>query len=218
MRASEGQYRHLKAALGDMAMKYDAAETEIARLEAILGQLRALILYHQNDREIADKFILRPLGALEAALYDCGRGAKVPLLDHAPERPGRPVRLAREDVQGSLAFAVELLVAGRRGTEAACEWVATTARRQGLRSEDGAPLTARQVKSWRAEISRGKAPAGACETFVHLRCMRPYSAAFRTASGQQPLPQQGYEVLAGAFIKGLAATAPRSGPKKANRR
>ena len=100
MRASEGQYRHLKAALGDMAMKYDAAETEIARLEAILGQLRALILYHQNDREIADKFILRPLGALEAALYDCGRGAKVPLLDHAPERPGRPVRLAREDGKG----------------------------------------------------------------------------------------------------------------------
>jgi hypothetical protein len=120
-------------------------------------------------------------------------------------------------VQGSLAFAVALLVAGRRGTETACEWVASTARRQGLRSEDGAPITARQVKSWRAEISRGKAPAGACEAFADLRRMPPYSAAFRTAPGQQPLPRQGYEVLAGAIIKGLAATAPRSGPKKAKR-
>ena len=64
MRTSEGQYGDLKAALVDMAMKYDAAETEIARLEAMLGQLRALLLYHQKDPEIADKFILRPLGAL----------------------------------------------------------------------------------------------------------------------------------------------------------
>jgi hypothetical protein len=177
-----------------------------------------LILYHQKDPEIADKFLLRPLGALEAALYDSGRGAKVTLLDHAPGRPGRPVLLAREDVQGSLAFAVELLVRGGMRTEAACKWLASTARRQGLRSEDGAPLTARQVKSWRAEISRSKAPAGACETFSALRGMPPYSAAFPTAPEQEPLPPQGHEVLAGAIIKSLAATAPRSGPKKANRR
>src|SRR6516225_3262503 len=107
MRPTEEQYHALKAVLVYMKTKYNAAEqeNEIARLEAGLGQLRALFLYLQNDPEIADNFLLRPLAALESALFASGRGANPALLDHVPERPGRPAGLARESLQGSLAFA-----------------------------------------------------------------------------------------------------------------
>ena len=218
MRPTEEQYHALKAVLVYMKTKYNAAEqeNEIARLEAGLGQLRALFLYLQNDPEIADNFLLRPLAALESALFDSGRGANPALLDHVPERPGRPAGLARESVQGSLAFAVQLLVVGGVGTEAACKLVADIARRLGVRAEDGGALTGRQIKSWRAEISREKAPRGACETFAKLHCLPPYNEAFRPERRLQPLPRQWHEKSAGAVVKALAATAPRSGPN-ANR-
>ena len=53
------------------------------------------------------------------------------------------------------AVVLELLRAADIGTGRAAIWVATEARRWKLRAEDGAPITAKQIQSWRSEVSEG---------------------------------------------------------------
>jgi hypothetical protein len=112
VKPTEEQHRDLKRTLGRTKKEFDAAENEIGRLEAGLQASRAVISYLGNDGEVADQLLTAPLGALEVALFDSGRGANVPLLKHAPKEPGKPSHIAKQSVQGMLAFALELLTTG----------------------------------------------------------------------------------------------------------
>jgi hypothetical protein len=208
---SEARYRDLIATLRETKKAYDGAGDEKARLAAAVRAQQAVILYLLGDVEVAEGYLTAPLAALENAAFDAGRGATVALLEHTPERSGKPTRTTRENIQGELAFALELLIAGKVGTDLAARWVAAEARKWNVAAEDGSPIDAKQVKNWRTDIRRRKAPAEACETFDnmrHLPHVAPLLMGIPIADKRERC-----EYLARAIIKANAAGAPRSAPK-----
>jgi hypothetical protein len=98
-------------------LAFDSAEHDEQRLAAALAVLQGVVLYLQGDEEIADERLARPLGWLESAVNDAGRGASVAALKPATPVAGRPTDLAREPVQGALAF--RRRIAGHCGKGAA---------------------------------------------------------------------------------------------------
>jgi hypothetical protein len=101
---SAQRYRGFLDALRKNVLAFDSAEHDKQRLAAALAVLQEVVLYLQGDEEIADERLARPLGWLESAVNDSGRGAKVAALKPAAPVTGRPTDLAREPVQGALAF------------------------------------------------------------------------------------------------------------------
>jgi hypothetical protein len=211
---SQERYQGLLAALRKTTKALDRAEDDKARLDICLAAQQAVVRYLQGDPEVFDECLTRPLAFIENALHDSGRGAHVALLEHSPTQPGPPAGMVRVHVQAFLAFAVELLIVSMMGTGAATEWVASEARRLRVRCEDGAPITAQQVKRWRAEIIRdahGKAPEGARETFTELKKLPHYAELFDGPHSTEKRPMA--QAHARAAVKMLADTAPRSAPK-----
>ena len=170
---SEAKYQALLNTLRYNAKSFDAAESDMDRLTAGIEALQAVVIYLISDAAVAGDLLTRPLAGVESAVFNARRGATVPLLEHAPERPGKPTGTRREEVQGAVAFALQLRAASGMGTDRAADWVASVAWKAGLRCEDGARIIAAQVKNWRAEIQRGKAPAKACATFEENRRYAP---------------------------------------------
>jgi hypothetical protein len=230
---SEERYRELIAVLRETTTKslhpipsHTTEEAAALQLSLGLRALRAVMLYLQGDVEVLDGLLTRPLGLIETAVYNAGEGAKPALLNPPPpaavdkdgelvSRKGKVPFTAREQVQGCLAFAVELLVASQMGKVRAIDWVAAEARRYRVLTEDGAPVTTRQIENCRSEISRGKAPAGACETFEGLRHMPTHAALLK---GPHAAAKSGVcEARARGLIKALAASAPLAAPKQTSR-
>lgn len=204
------QYREVIAALRETAEAYLKADDEKARLEANRRALQAVLRYFWSDPEVVDGNWTLALAAGRAAACDAGQGATVPLLDHSPTLPGKPTGMGHEVVQGTVAFALQLVIP-QLGKFAAETWVAAEARKLGLRTEDGAPIAARQIANWRAEINRGKAPAVARAAFEALR-------ADPIHAGMLNCPRERALFLASALIKStVTAAAPRSAPKQTRR-
>jgi hypothetical protein len=198
----------------------DAANDNKDRLEAGLGALRAVIRYLHGDRDVLDKLLTKPLALIENAASDARQGAAPEILNHAPADGKKKSSGAwRERVQGTMAFTLELFIAAGTGKEIAAKRIVTVARNLGVRADDGSPVVARQVVSWRYEINRGKAPVEARATFDGLRQM--HSELLRRPSNEtQPQREKrAAECQARALgaIKALAAIAPRSAPKEARR-
>jgi hypothetical protein len=191
---------------------YDKAEDDAGRLAAVLSALQAVICDLSTDRTILAEQLIRPLGAIEAALHDAGRGATVPLLTHPAARSGPPDFVTRDTAQADLAFAMELLVVAKFGTGEAAKWVANEARRAGLRSDAGEPITARQIQRWRADASSGSAPEGVVDTWAFLRRMPFHAAILNGPKAAEKRPAA--EVRARALIEAAAAMTPRSPSKE----
>lgn len=211
---NEKRYGELVATLRTKSAEFDGAEDDKARLKIGLQALRATLYFLRGDVAVLDERLTRPLANLENALHDALQGATVPLLEHSPSRAGKPERLVREDVQGCAAATLEILVASGMGTEKAAAWIATEARRLGVRCGDGAPIVAQQIRTWRLEIRRGKAPAAACEMFERFR------SDFFVPLSREPLSEHKRcycKALAVGWIKGIATTAPRGAPKRTRR-
>jgi hypothetical protein len=134
-------------------------------------------------------------------------------LEPASAVTGRPTGLARERVQGTLAFAVELLVrAAKVPPDEAANFVARNSRKL-VSSDSGDEITAKQIAGWRGEISRGGATAGAREIFRGFR--DGYRTFFEAPSVSN---RKQYETLAVGLIKGLSVVSTRSAPKRRGRR
>ena len=216
---SEERYRAMIAVLREAAKSFDAtlnAEARnVALLEAGLTQLRAVIRYLHSDPEVLDGRLTRPLGAIESAVFDAGRGATVPLLEHAPADSKKPQFTTREHVQGALAYAVEMLRASGMGQEHSVQQVASLARQFGVCTDGGITVTARQIASWRSEIRKERGASGAYETFETLRGMPLYGEVLR---GPRTVAKRDRcEALARALVKSVAASSPLSAPKRALR-
>lgn len=210
---SEERYQKLVAALRKNKSAFAAAVDEKARLDCGLEDIRAFILYLHGDKDVLDECLTAPIGAIESAVYDAGQGANPSLLQHSPLRPGKPAFMAKEQVQGGLAAALHILKVGNWGAGRAADWVARKAREHGVFSEDGAPISARQITSCRKDIGGRKGPKGAIEAHDMI------VGAYTTRLKQLPEgdKRRGCEALAEAAIKSLAADCPQSGPKQQNR-
>ena len=78
---SAQRYRGFLDALRKNVLAFDCAEHDEQRLAATLAVLQGVALYLQGDEEIADERLARPLGWLESAVNDSGRGASVAALE-----------------------------------------------------------------------------------------------------------------------------------------
>jgi hypothetical protein len=210
---SAERYHGFINALRRNVRAFDAAEHDEQRLTAALAVLQGVVLYLHGDQEVMEERLTRPLGWLESAVNDAARGATPTALKPATSVSGRPTGLARERVQGTLAFFLELLVvAAKVPPDEAAKFVARNSRNL-VCSETGDEITAEQVAGWRSELSRGRATIGGREIFQELR--REHSILFDSPSVSNRRP---CEALALAAIKALSVVAPRSAPKRRRRR
>lgn len=212
---SQARYEQLVEVLRTSASALRTAEDEKERLALCLSAIQGVITYLGYDRAVIDGMLTSPLGAIENALHNAGRGATVTLLEHAPERPGKPSRTVREDVQAGLAIAVELLVAAKMAAGVSVRWVAAEARRADVRAEDGSAISREQIESWRSEIGRGKAPAGARETFAFMRRYPQHAELLRPPRDEAKRPRA--KALARGLVEALGGIAPRAASPRTRR-
>ena len=210
---SAKQYQGFLDALRKNVRVFDTAEHDEQRLAAALAILQDVVLYLEGDEEVAEERLARPLGWLESAVNDSARGASPAALKPAKSASGRPTGLARERVQGTLAFAVELLVVGARvPADEASNFVARKSRKL-VSSESGDDITGEQVAGWRRELSRGGGTLGGREVFRELR--KQHGVLFKAPS----VSNRGQcEALAVGAIKAISVVAPRSAPKRRGKR
>jgi hypothetical protein len=222
MKLRNERYRTMLSALRRNARAFHAAKPEehTARLQSGIESLQAVVLFLLAEEDSSGEKLTAPLAAIEAAAYDAGRGANPDLFNHPTARDGKPDLLSREEVQGGLAYALDILRWAKTGRSliADASWVAVEARLQGLRSEDGSIITQEQVKDWRAAIRRpvtakGVAPSGARATFEMFR--RMYTG--RLNSIPKTDRKKGVETLVKIVVKAIATGSPFSGPKQKRR-
>jgi len=210
---SAERYQGFLDALRKNVRVFDAAEHDEQRRAAALAVLQGVVVYLHGDQEVAQERLTRPLGWLESAVNDAARGASPTALKPAISASGRPTRLARERVQGTLAFAVELLVmAAKAPVDEGATFVARKSRNL-VCSESGDDITAEQVAGWRRELKRGGGTAGGRDIFRGLR--REHRALFNSPSVSNRRP---CEALALGAIKAISVVAPRSAPNRRARR
>jgi hypothetical protein len=220
---SEERYEKLIVRLRESTKAFDAAQRDWDKVRgnsikedkarraahsAGVAAIQACIQFLLGDKDVHRERLTRPLGALESAAYDALQGANPRLLQHSPTRTGKAALTSREQVQGVLAGALDLLMAAKMGTHVAAVWVAKEAQKQGVTSEDCTPIAPRQIISSRKEIIQGRAPQGAKDAFYLL------TNAYEKRLEQLDLAdrREGAEALARAAIKSLAAISPVSAP------
>jgi hypothetical protein len=220
MRPTEEQYRDLKTALRERKKEFVAAiaaKNETARREAVLGTVRALVRYLLNDTEILDEGLLAVLGAVESAVFDAGRGAKVTLFKPQPtnEKPAstKPTRTTQENTQGMFAFALELLKTGAKiGIDSAAKWIVAEARKLGIVDEAGDHIDATRIIAWRKDIAAGRGPVEARETFEGLRQLPMHAAMLKGAP--TPEKRKTCETLVIGILKSSRDFAPQTAPRR----
>ena len=206
---SPEQYQGFLDALRKNVRAFDAAERDEQRLAAAMADLQEVILYLLGYEEITEERLARPLGWLESAINDIRSGANPDALKPAAPVSGRPTQLAREAVQGYLAFCVELLVAAAKvPLGEAASFVSGNCRKL-LLTERGDEITAKQILGWRQELNRGRGTEGGRDTLWRLR--QEYGRLLKERSGSN---REECERLVIGFIKGLSVTAPRSAPNR----
>jgi hypothetical protein len=207
---TQTRYDALLAALRKLKKSYDGAKNDKARLDIGIEAFREVILYLQADADVRAEGLTRPLGLIENAVYDAGRGAKPPLLNHPPEG-SKPTGITQESVQAALAWAVELMVrAGEMKAAAAVKWVAAEGRRVGLSDPSGGAVDSKQIIQWRKNLRAGRATAGAAREWeqaqrhaADIALLKMPMSDLRRVRAQQS---------ARAWILCVSNIAPRSAP------
>ena len=133
---SAESYGQMIAALRAEAEAFGAAEGKTDELAASRRALRVVMQWLRRDPEVLDGKLVRPLAVLANDAWDAARGATVERLEHAPERPGPPTGMAHETVQGTMAYALEIMAETRMGETRALNWVAAEARKAGITDEN----------------------------------------------------------------------------------
>jgi len=207
--------RKAKAALPKKPTETDEEARE-RQIEGGLYALRMLMAYLRADADVRDGLLTQPLAVLEAAVHNAVRGAKPvllnpppPLIDADRPRRGKAPGTTREDVQGSLAFAMKLRMQAMTTaqTGAAADWVAKQAARYGMTCENGELITRQQVKNWSGQVQRGT-PKGAAATYDGLK--RLHKKLLDPPRMDEKREECGVRAL--AVIKACAAIDPLSAP------
>jgi hypothetical protein len=197
--------RGITKARGDIVEEEKAGRAAHA---AGVSALQDVMQYLNCYTVIFDELLTRPLGAIESAVYDAGQGATPRLLEHGSSRAGKATLTSREQVQGGLAAAIKTLKLGGRGTQIAADWIFQEAKRHGVVTQDGAEVTAHQLKSWFKEMNSRRGPQGAIEAFDLIK--RAHAKRLK----QIPLAdkRKASEALALSVVKSFATNSPQSAP------
>ena len=217
----QAAYRKLVAGLRDALPAFEGAQDDGARLAASRQALAAVLDFLECDPELNASFLLRPIFALKTAAYDRGLGAEPPLLKQASV--GKPAGTSREVIQGILAYAVDLMKKTGLNNENALAWVVKEARNCRITDQNGSSIISKQIKSWRSEISAGRAPAEAKNAYEGMRT-NPFNVnaiaqikATRAAPVQFREARAQAERLAKLMIQSAATVAPLSAPRLHNK-
>jgi hypothetical protein len=219
---SAESYGALIAALREEKGAFAAAKDKRVELAAGRRALRAVLQYLRHDPEVLSGNLVRPLAVLASDTWDAGQGATVKRLEHKPEQAGPPAGQAHETVQGTMAFAVELMVATCMGEQRALAWVAAEALRLNMTDENRKAITRGQLKTWRSQVHRAKAPAEACVVFERCRDLpagghETFGDLLRQLRRARPHPPAALveraKKLAELLILGVREAAPMSALK-----
>ena len=198
----------------DVKIEFDAASDDHTEFELGRRQFRILRAWLQQDsRVLNDNLLAAPYSTVLAALYDASLGAKPPLLNYPTPDGKKPTDPAGTIVQGILPLAARVLKAANLGDAAAFSWVADEARRRGVRTANSSTITAKQIKSWDAEIGKQRGPA--LKWFDDMRC-RPDLAQV-LAGPRDAAKRKRCEYLARVLIISIAGVAPTQAPRRAAR-
>jgi len=218
---SATQYGELISLLRKVKAAFDSAKDDATRLTESRRALRGVMQYLRSDPQVFDSNLIQPLAALSTATYDAGQGATSSLLEHPSTRDGKPTDTAREIVQGTLAYVLEMLIAAKiDSNECISAWIATEARLQGVTTEDSQPIAARQIANWRSEIRRGKAGKAPESARLAFNSLIEATNTDRLRQLRNTRPRQPKEIVedlkdyARKVIKSIAMVAPRSAPKQ----
>ena len=174
-------------------------------------------------------YLMRPLGNIENALHDAGKGASPALLNHEPTA-SKPTDTTRENVQAMLAIAVDLLMAAQIGKDVAIRWIARECRVQGAVDVDGGAITTKQINGWRTEIKKQarilaepgrqtsqkqRAPVTTAKEYADLKKLPEHAAILK--GPHDASKRQHAEARARALIRTIAALMPRSAPRQQRR-
>jgi hypothetical protein len=213
---SKAQYAALIDELRAIKHELRGGEDDKAKLALSRRTLQAMMTYLRFDPEVLDDDLTRPIALLLNAAYDASKGASPSLLDHKPAEGKKPTGLAREEIQGVMAFALALMCAAKMGTHLGAQWCADEARKSKVLCEDGSFITAKQIITWRKEITGGRAPEAARKTFDGWRNDRSTIASTGTilAGLRTSRDHQTAKATVQLLIKHLAGAAPESAPKR----
>jgi hypothetical protein len=209
---SEEWYRAFIAALRANTRVFEAAKDDDQRRNAGLAVLEGVASYLLEDPEVRDELLLKPLSFIIGHVSDSGQGRIVTALAPTEKASGRPTGLVREVVQGTIAFAIELLVmAARVPASDAAAFVVAKARKLDIVTESGDALTADQVADWRHALNRGAGTLRGREVLREYRNNSSFTTLFKNPSAEK---RKVCERIVEKLLAGTAATASQFAPNR----
>jgi hypothetical protein len=212
------QYQKLLEMLRGRAAAFEEAEDDRGRLQVALESYRHVLMYLRSDSEVNFSTVLRPLEFLRVKASDIERGAKP--FDFKPDGAGtKPTGTQRENIQGMLAYAFEVLISGDFSQDEALRWLTSEIRKAGVRTENDSAIPKDQIRDWRNEIRRKAklkatrgAPMEACGTYELLR--QKFSPELRSLDGDREKKQRRARVIALSLIKVVRDAGPNLAPDR----
>jgi hypothetical protein len=212
------QYPKLLEMLRGRARAFEEAEDDRGRLQVALESYRHVLMYLRSDSEVNSSTVLRPLEFLRVKASDIERGAKP--FDFKPDGVGtKPTGTQRENIQGMLAYAFELLISCDFSQDEALRWLTAEIRKAGVRTENDSAIPKDQIRDWRNEIRRRAkpratrgAPMEACGTYELLR--QKISPELRSLDGNREKKQRRAREIALSLIKVVRDAGPNLAPDR----
>ena len=219
---SAAEYAELLRLLADAKAKVAAAETkgesEFHRVsrEQYLRATRGVISFLNTDPAVREAGLAQVLARGHNVFHDVAQGARPNIVMANAIRPngvgGRPTDLISDHVKAHLAFALDTLITdGNIKNAPAISWLTAQIVQYGIRAEDGAAVTARQLERWRYDVNRGKAAKVTRDDWRRLQQVyrvqrseaQHWPPAVRAASAQR---------RACLILQNLANLAPHDAP------
>jgi hypothetical protein len=132
----------------DLAVGKAHADRSGNLLEAGIGQLLAVLVFLQSNKEAESAGLFKPLAAVANAVWDAAQGGNPALFAKAKRQTGAPDNKVRTRIPGILAGLVALLMTAGQRRLKAIEIVAKEASRLGIKSARGHQLEPKHVTEW----------------------------------------------------------------------
>lgn len=196
-------FRRLLTAGQRLAAKQQSSDTDLdynrRDLRAAEDLLKFLMVECANSPFIPNN-VAALLGRTANALHDVREGHKPGLFD-LPIPTRRGAATAAHEVEGRLAAALNIVVAGGTRLAAAKRWLDDEMRAAGIVDVAGDPVRAERVASWRNNFRKGIGARGAREWFASE------TDNFNRALGRDPAACQDH---ARKIIRLVAKISPRT--------
>jgi hypothetical protein len=196
----------------------DEAEIRKVALEQAQRALRGVIAYLNSFEPIRAGGLVRVFAPLHSAMHNIGSGAHPPFVfeqEPPANSSDRPVDLMHDYVRAHLAFALELLLdpIGCMSKKTALAWLANEAAARRVVTEDGQPISTRQLHQWRRDIRAGASAKVSRTRFAELKDL--YRDNIRRIS-QLPSFARTVDAQERArfIVQNIATLAPRDAPRR----